>query len=261
MPQPRIIQAIASLVIKELYRRKDFYVLYILMAVICLVFGSISFFNEDRIVRYLKEICLGLIWLASLIIAITTAARQIPAECESRTISPLLAKPVSRTEFLLGKFLGCWLACGVALLAFYLFFSLVAASREHVWPILNYAQAMGMHWLMLAIVIAMTLLGSLVTAAVSSNVTISFLTAGSILFLGRHLNKIALQQPEPLHTLVYGVYYAIPHLEFYDLRNLIIHNWDLVGWKACLFATSYALVYCSFFLSAACWLFRRKPLN
>ena len=73
------IFAVAGVVIKELYRRKDFYVLFILTVLICLVMGSVNFFNDDKIVRYLKEICLLLIWISSLVIAITTTARQIPA--------------------------------------------------------------------------------------------------------------------------------------------------------------------------------------
>src|SRR5438477_6830605 len=104
------IQAIAGVVIRELYRRKDFYVLFVLTALITLVLGSVNFFNEDKIVRYLKEICLFLIWVSSLVIAITTAARQIPAERENRTLFPLLAKPLTRSQLLLGKFLGCWMA-------------------------------------------------------------------------------------------------------------------------------------------------------
>src|ERR1043165_982823 len=106
------IQAISEVVIKELRRRKDFYVLFILTALITLLLGSVNFFNEDKIVRYLKEICLFLIWGASLVIAISTSARQIPAEREHRTIFPLLAKPVTRNQLLLGKFWGCWKATG-----------------------------------------------------------------------------------------------------------------------------------------------------
>src|SRR5689334_6979641 len=97
-------RAIGGLVIKELFRRKDFYALFILTALITLILGSVNFFNEANIVRYLKEICLFLIWVSSLVIAITTAARQIPAERESRTIFPLLAKPVTRSHVILGKF-------------------------------------------------------------------------------------------------------------------------------------------------------------
>src|SRR6478672_5622238 len=72
-------RAVAGLVIKELFRRKDFYALFILTALITLILGSVNFFNEAHVVRYLKELCLFLIWVSSLVIAITTAARQIPA--------------------------------------------------------------------------------------------------------------------------------------------------------------------------------------
>ena len=123
------VLAIAGIVIKELYRRKDFYVLFVLTALITLLLGSVNFFNDAKIVRYLKEVCLLLIWISSLVIAIGTAARQIPAERENRTIFPLLAKPVTRGQVIVGKFLGCWLACGVALVVFYLFFGVVSESR------------------------------------------------------------------------------------------------------------------------------------
>lgn len=123
------VLAIAGVVIKELYRRKDFYVLLVLTALITGLLGMINFFNDPTIVRYLKEICLLLIWISSLVICITTAARQIPAEREQRTIFPLLAKPVTRWQVVLGKFAGCWFACGIALLVFYLFFAIVSESR------------------------------------------------------------------------------------------------------------------------------------
>src|SRR5882724_6115376 len=129
------ILAITEIVIKELYRRKDFYVLFILTAIITLALGSVNFFGEAKIGRYLKEICLLLIWIASLVIAVTTTARQIPAERENRTIFPLLAKPVTRSHLVLGKFFGCWLACGLALLVFYLFFGVISAAREHDWSL------------------------------------------------------------------------------------------------------------------------------
>ena len=181
----RNIFAVASIVIKELYRRKDFYVLFILTVMICLVMASVNVFNDNQIVRYLKELCLLLIWISSLVIAITTTARQIPAEKEQRTLLPLLAKPLTRTQFLVGKFLGCWLACGLVLLCFYAFFGALAASREHTWPLVNYFQAAFLHWMTLGVVVAITLLGSLVFAAPSSNSTICFVIVGTIMCIGR----------------------------------------------------------------------------
>jgi ABC-type transport system involved in multi-copper enzyme maturation permease subunit len=257
----RNILAVAGVVIKELYRRKDFYVLFIVTILICLVMASVNIYNDANIVRYLKEICLDLIWLCSLVIAVTTTARQIPAERENRTLLPLLAKPLTRVELILGKFLGCWLACGAALLCFYLFFGALAASREHHWPLLNYLQAGAMHWFMLGVVVALALLGSLVFAAPSSNSTICFVIIGGILFVGRHLDQQALKLAEPLRTLVEVLYFTIPHLEFYDLRDLVVHNWPVLEWKYILLALLYAGFYMAVFLMGACLVFRRKPVN
>jgi ABC-type transport system involved in multi-copper enzyme maturation permease subunit len=255
------VLAIAGVVIKEMYRRKDFYVLFVLTALITLVMGSVTFFNQDNIVRYLKEICLFLIWGASLVIAITTAARQIPAEREQRTLFPLLAKPVTRSQFVIGKFFGCWFASGLSLVLFYVFFGIVAGAKEHEWPVLNYFQAMALHWFMLGIVCALVILGSIVFAAPSSNTTITLIISVGILLLGRHLNKVALRLEEPGQTLLYAIYFAIPHLELFDVRDLIVHNWGLIRWDIWAAGLAYAAVYSSIFLALACLLFRRKAVN
>src|ERR1043165_494594 len=118
--------AVAGGVIKELYRRKDFYVLFVLTALLTIGAGAVNFFHDEKIIRYVKDICLLLIWICSLVIAIVTTARQIPAERGARTIFPRLAKPVSRAQVIAGKFLGCWLATGIALLVFYFFFAVIA---------------------------------------------------------------------------------------------------------------------------------------
>ncbi len=255
------VLALSGVVIKEMCRRKDFYVLFILTALITLLMGSVNFFKDDKIVRFLKEISLLLIWLSTLTIAIITAARQIPAERENRTIFPLLAKPVTRAELVLGKFLGCWLACGLTLLIFYVFFGLIIGVREQQLPLLNYFQALWLHWLFLAMVLALVLLGSVLFAAPSSNATICFVIVLGIMFLGRHLGKVAAGLSDPGSTIIYAVYFLLPHLEIFDVRDLIIHNQGLIEWGPWLLATPYALVYTAMFLTAAWLIFRRKPLN
>ena len=255
------IWALAGVVIKELYRRKDFYVLFVLTALITIAAGSVQFFHDDHIVRYIKDLCLLLIWVSALLITIATAARQIPAERESRTIYPLLAKPVTRAQVILGKFAGCWLASGLTLVVFYFFFAVVTGSREQSWPVLSYLQAMGLQWVMLGVVTAMTLLGSVVFTAASSTVTILFIIVAGILFLGRHLNTIALHHAEPLRTLIYTVYFLIPHLELFDVRERLVNDWGLVSWPVCGLAVLYAAAYTALFLLLT-WLgFRRKSLN
>ncbi|MCU0771214.1 MAG: ABC transporter permease [Verrucomicrobia bacterium] len=252
--------AVAAVVIRELIRRKDFYVLFVLTAAITLLMGSITFFNEDDIARYVKEICLLLIWLATLVIAVTTAGRQLPAEKESRTIFPLLAKPISRTEVLAGKFLGCWLAVGITLIVFYLFFGVISLAREHELPLVNYLQAVWLHWLMLGIVAALALLGSLLMTP-AANLSIVILAVIGIWTVGEFLNRVAAKAGGVSGWLIYAVYYAIPHLEIFDIRERIIHGWEPVPWGAVILASGYALVYMAMLLAAAALLFRRKPLT
>ena len=255
------IFAVAGVVIKEMYRRKDFYVLLILTVLITGMMASVKFFNDDKIVRYLKEICLLLIWISSLVIAIGTAARQLPAEKENRTIFPLLAKPISRAQVVVGKFLGCWLACGIALECFYFFFGCLSESREHHWHLVNYFQAATLHWFMLGVLIAFVVLGSLIFAAPSSNATITLVLTLGILLVGRYLNRVAVGLAEPGCSLVYAIYYGIPHLELFDVRDLLIHNWPPIAWKYYGLAAVYALGYSAVLLLGACLLFRRKALN
>lgn len=252
--------AVSTVVIKELVRRKDFYVLFVLTGILTLMMGSISFFEEQSIVRYVKEICLMLIWASTLVIAVTTAARQIPAERESRTIFPLLAKPISRTQVMMGKFLGCWFAVGIALLVFYGFFAVISIAREQDLSVLNYIQALWMHWMMLGIVIACTLVGSLLLTP-SANVSVMILVALAILLVGEFLNQVASRSGGLGGMILYLAYFCIPHLELFDLRQRVIHGWEPVSFQAIGLASVYAMVYMALFLTGASLIFRRKPLN
>ena len=67
--------------------------------------------------------------------------------------------------------------------------------------------------------------------------------------------------PEPRRSILYAIYYAVPHLELFDVRDLIVHNWPPIPWTICGAATLYALAYAAIFLIGACLLFRRKGLS
>jgi ABC-type transport system involved in multi-copper enzyme maturation permease subunit len=256
------IQAIAIVVLKEMVRRKDFYVLFVITALLTLVMGSINIFHDQSIAGYLKELVLLLIWICSLVISVTTTARQLYSEKENRTIFPLLAKPVSRWQLLLGKFLGCWIATGLALFVFYLFVAIVGASREHTLDVGSYSVAFALHWGALAVVVAMALLGSIIFAAPSSNGTICLVVAVGILGLERHLNTVAVNSGGLLGNIIYGVYFVTPRLDWaFDVREFLIFHDPMPG----ALATSGALVfyagYTAVLLLGSWLLFRRRALN
>lgn len=255
------ILAVAGVVILEMIRRKDVYVLLILTALITLSLGSVTFFGDPKIARYLKEVCLTLIWICSLVISVMSAARQIPAEKESRTLFPLLAKPISRSQVMLGKFAGCWAACCASMALFYLLFAIISGSKEGAWPVANYLQAYWLHCMFCGLVVAMTLLGSVWFTAVSSNATILLVAVTGLLLLGRHLHKVAAKTGGVLGHLLDAAYYTLPHLEFYDVRDLIVHNWPRIDWVVIGQDTLYGVLYGAVFLMLACLRFRRLAVH
>lgn len=255
-----VILALANIVIKELYRRKDFYVLFVLTGLLTALMLFANIFNDEKIVGALKEICLLLIWISGLFIAVGTAARQIPAEREQRTIFPLLAKPVTRWHVVLGKFLGCWFASGLALVVFYVFLGIVAGTREHAWRVPVYFEGFWMQWMFLAVVISLVLWGSIIFAAPSSNATICVVIVVGILLIGRYLNRVAMSEGGLAGTFIYGVYFVIPHLEWFDLRELLTFH-KTAGWQYCALASLYAAAYTALFLFLTWLSFRRKPLS
>jgi ABC-type transport system involved in multi-copper enzyme maturation permease subunit len=254
--------AIAGIVWKEMYRRKDFYVLFILTALLTVLTGAATFFNDAKIVGVLKEVCLNLIWISSLVIALTTAARQIPAERESRTIFPLLAKPVTRWQVIFGKFLGCWFVAGVAVLVFYTFFGVVVGARTHSWPLLQYAQAAWLHWTALGVVVALAILGSIVFSAPSVNVTICFIAVTGMLTMGGYLHSLAARMEPAASILLTVIYFLLPHLEWaFDYKTLVLHDRPPVQFVALAVATAYWAFYTAALLTAAWLAFRRKTLT
>jgi hypothetical protein len=75
------------------------------------------------------------------------------------------------------------------------------------------------------------------------------------------LNKVALDLSEPASSILYAIYFAIPHLELFDMRDLIVHGWDRIPWGPFLLAALYAAAYTALFLLGAWMAFRRKALN
>jgi hypothetical protein len=53
----------------------------------------------------------------------------------------------------------------------------------------------------------------------------------------------------------------MPHLELFDVRDLIVHDWGLVPWLIWATAFAYGAVYAALFLALACLRFRRKAIH
>jgi ABC-type transport system involved in multi-copper enzyme maturation permease subunit len=71
---------------------------------------STSSFQPGEMRRMLVDSGLAVITILGAMISILTGFTMIPTEIESRTLYPVISKPVRRWQFVLGKFFG---ACGI----------------------------------------------------------------------------------------------------------------------------------------------------
>ncbi len=100
------IWTIARTTVGEAMRKKVLNICLIVaiaMIVISLSFTQFSFKQDMTIV---KSLGLFVILLAGFVISLLMCVSLIPNEVERRTIYTILAKPVNRYEFVVGKFLG-----------------------------------------------------------------------------------------------------------------------------------------------------------
>jgi hypothetical protein len=127
---PARIFAITTNTLTELTRQKVFYVVLIFGL---LLIGSSVFmarFTFQQEFQILKDISLGAMSIFSSLLAIVATARLIPQDVEDRTVYTILAKPVPRFEYLLGKLFGVLLLIAISLALMSALFVAVVYARE-----------------------------------------------------------------------------------------------------------------------------------
>ncbi len=129
----RRIFAIAGNALTDLTRQRVFY--FGLIVAPLLIASSIFMarFSFQQEFQILKDVSLGVMSLLTSLLAIAGTARLVPQDIEDRTVYTILAKPVARFEYLLGKLLGVLLllALGTLLLSA-LFFCILYVREQNI---------------------------------------------------------------------------------------------------------------------------------
>src|SRR2546426_9698796 len=124
------VLAITFNTLTELTRLRVFYVLLVFAL---LLIGSSIFmaqFSFQQEFQILKDISLGAISIFTSLLAIVATARLLPQDLEDRTVYTILAKPVPRFEYVLGKIAGVLLLLAISTLVMGAAFLLVLYVRE-----------------------------------------------------------------------------------------------------------------------------------
>ncbi|MFN3684422.1 MAG: ABC transporter permease [Fimbriimonadaceae bacterium] len=107
---------LAKGVVLEALRRKDLWVVGILGALIVGAAGLLGLFGITGLEAFAKDLAVGVLGLFSTVMAVLSTARLMPKEIGRRTLYPLLARPISRLDLLLGKLFGAVLVSWAAFL-------------------------------------------------------------------------------------------------------------------------------------------------
>ena len=238
------IIVLAGVVIKELIRRKDLYFIFALLLVIICYAAGISFGAQKGFERYFREIGISFSFIFSILIAVVFSSRQIPQEVETKTIYPILAHPVTRREFILGKFAG---GLAISIASFTLFYGTILVSffirGDFASPALLILEGYILHICALSFFASLSMLLSLYLS-IAANVGITMILYFAANWFGA----------------TFPAYIFLPHPELFDIKEKIIHTWDVIPLWAVSFLVLYACVYTAIFISLAYAGFKRRNL-
>ena len=271
----KAIWLIAKTVLVEAVRRKEIYVIVLLVIASILLAALIPFFGFQGMSKFYREISLRVMNLATALTVIVLAARQLPREFESRTIYPLLAKPVGRTAFLAGKFVGVLLA---GLFCYAIFIALFLCGMKYLDAELNwglFAQFIYLQILALSVLASTAFMLSLLLN-VDAAITVSVLLFGLGGALSSAIDYVydtvknvgAFVLPGSGTTLSAGdafmrlLNYGIPQFSLFDLSSKVVHGtkWGPVDLWVLIYLTLYAFFFLAIFLGLSLQLFRRRAL-
>jgi ABC-type transport system involved in multi-copper enzyme maturation permease subunit len=256
-PPGAAIRAIALNTFREAIRDR---ILYLLLAFALILIGVsrllslLTVGNEEKII---KDIGLSAISVFGVLTAVFVGVSLVFKEIERRTVYTLLAHPVRRWQFIVGKFSGLFalLAMNLTLMSVALAGVLLLRS-ESPWPLVP---AIVLILVELALITAFALLFSSVT-----NPILAALWTFAVYLMGHlswSLQLLKDKLPEGSGRWLCDLVYAVlPNLDRLNLKAQAVHGAPLAPGVVPL-AMAYGLGYTLLVLLLACFAFERKEFS
>lgn len=252
------IHALAANTFREAIRNKLLYVLLgfsLVMIAAGALLATLSYVEVDEI---LQDMGMAAIRLFSAGIAIFVGVGLIHDEVERRTIFTILSKPVTRSEFLIGKWAGLTFTVWVQLLLMALAFAIVSLLSGADLAV-RHGVAVGLLGLELMVLVAVaTLFSSFTTPMLASFYTFGIWLIGH---LSRDLYLLGQQSDSASVSRVASAIYAVvPDFEIFNKTLEAVHGLPIRGHEVA-FALLYAAGYASVTLMLASSIFGRRDLK
>lgn len=261
------VLAIARNTLRENIRDKILYNLILfalLMILSSFLLGQLTLGYEDKVI---VDLGLSAISIFGTLIAIFIGIGLVYKELERRTVYALLAKPVHRWEFILGKYLGLLLTLLINVSVMTLGLWLVLAYNGNV-SLASYARLLPAVYL-IYLSLALTTAVALVFSAFSTPALSALFTF--FLWLIGHFNAdlllfAVIAKSAVAEHLARFLYYVLPNISNFstvDSRNVIqsAAYYEPIRAAAVGWATVYAVLYCAVLLVIAATVFSRRDFK
>ncbi len=252
------IWAIARNTVRQAIRSKLLYGLLFFALILIgagVLISTLSYVEHTRIVQ---DVGLAAIRVFSIGIAIFVGVGLIHGEVDRRTIYAILSKPVSRSEFIVGKYIGLvltiWLQLAIMTAAFILVSLVVGAPIDA-----GHFAALGLTAVELMLMIAVaTLFSAFTTPMLASLFTVGVYLAGH---LSRDLYQLGQQADmQGIQTVTQVLFWGLPDLESFNLTVEAVHGLAIPA-SAIWLPVAYGILYSWLMLMGAAFVFERRDLR
>jgi ABC-type transport system involved in multi-copper enzyme maturation permease subunit len=267
----RVTRAVAISVFRESVRDKVLYNLVLFALLLIASSYLIGQLTAGQDVKIIKDLGLSAMSLFGLFIAVFIGIGLVSKEVERRSVYSLLAKPVTRTQLVVGKFAGLTitLAINLAIMAAALYAVLafmawgVSPEARSVWdaPATDPAMltAVFLIFVELMLVTAIALFFSTFSSPIlSAALTFGLWVVGHFSSDLRNLQQ-AVDSPAAAR-IARGLYYVLPNLSQFDVKADVVHGVPVsAGYVA--IASGYAALYIAFLLVVSALVFSRRDFK
>ncbi|BCA54479.1 putative ABC transport system, permease component [Nitrospira sp. KM1] len=249
------LMVVAENTFKETVRDKILYNLVVfafLLIGISVLLGTLTIGEQARIVN---DFGLAAINLVAIIIAIFIGTGLVTREIDRRTIYTILARPITRVQFIIGKYagLGLIVSTNIAMM-FAMFIATVWLSGHRVHGALF--QAVELIVVESLLVMAIALFFSTFSSTVlSATMTLGLYLVGH---LTSDLKEIAgKSENQATEIIMNALYYVCPNLQIMNIKGQAASG-IVVDFGFQAVATAYGLLYAGILLTGACVIFQRR---
>lgn len=266
----QLIWPIALITFKEGIRNRSIYGISLLALLMLVANFLISDMVSQEVGKVAVDVALSAVSFSGLLLVLFVGINLMAKDLDRKTIYMVLAKPVSRAQYLIGKFLGLTLliiAC-LTILGSFTVVSLLLIKLGHAnyfqrfsWPLV--CLSLSFIALMLILISALSFLFASFTS--TSFVTLILTIISYLIGMSLSDVKALVEAPQAVGVtvspvtakIVQAAYYIFPNLSIFDIKTQAAHGLS-VPVSYIMGVVAYDILYTTIVLTLACLVFKKK---